>query len=359
MSQNTQDAQQTMTGTMDVPEADQLDEARLTEWMEANVEGFQGPLTLRKFKGGQSNPTYRVDTADQSYVLRRKPFGKLLPSAHAVDREYRAMAALHPQGFPVPKPYGLCEDDAVIGSMFFIMGMADGRSLWNGTLPDYQPKDRGEIYTAMTDTLAHLHSFDPEAIGLGDHGKPGNYCERQISRWTKQYRLSETETIEKMDRMMAWLAETVPEQRGYSIVHGDYRIDNMIFHKTENRVIALLDWELSTLGDPIADLSYYLMSWVTPPEGRNGIAGLDLKELGIPDIAETIARYSQQSGITDIPDMDWYFAYNLFRMAAILQGIKKRVIDGTASSKHAKTMAERVPGLVEAGWQFALKAGIE
>jgi aminoglycoside phosphotransferase (APT) family kinase protein len=355
----TQDAQSTMTGTMDVPEADRIDEASLTKWMDDNVEGFSGPITLSKFKGGQSNPTYRIDTPSKAYVLRRKPFGKLLPSAHAVDREFRVMAGLHPHGFPVPQPYGLCEDDSVIGSMFFIMGMADGRSLWNGTLPEHAPQDRHAIYTAMTDTLAQLHTFDAEAIGLGSHGKPGNYCARQIDRWTKQYRLSETGTIEKMDRMMEWLAQTVPEQRGNAIVHGDYRIDNMIFHKNEHHVIALLDWELSTLGDPIADLSYYLMSWVTPPEGRAGIGGLDLKALGIPNIEESITRYSEVSGITDIPDMDWYFAYNMFRIAAILQGIKKRVIDGTASSKHAKTMAERVPMLVEGGWQFALKAGIE
>ncbi|MDK2755523.1 MAG: phosphotransferase family protein [Blastomonas fulva] len=353
------DAQATMTGTMEVPEQDRLDETRLTAWFEANVEGFAGPLSLSKFKGGQSNPTYKVTTPNAAYVLRRKPFGPLLPSAHAVDREYRVQAALFDQGFPVSRQYGLCEDDSVIGSMFYVMGFTDGASYWDGTLPGKTPEQRTAIYNAMIDTLAHLHSFDPVAIGLESYGKPGNYCSRQISRWTKQYRLSETETIPEMDQLIEWLEKTVPEQRGFGIAHGDFRIDNMIFDKDEPRVLALLDWELSTLGDPIADLSYFLMSWVQPAEGRNGLLGVDVKALGIPTIEEATARYVEKAGLDHVPDMDWYLAYNQFRIAAILQGIKKRVIDGTASSAQAEQMAQRVIPLAQAAWEYAKKAGAQ
>ncbi|WP_439491645.1 phosphotransferase family protein [Blastomonas fulva] len=353
------DAQATMTGTMEVPEQDRLDETRLTAWFEANVEGFAGPLSLSKFKGGQSNPTYKVTTPNAAYVLRRKPFGPLLPSAHAVDREYRVQAALFDQGFPVSRQYGLCEHDSVIGSMFYVMGFTDGASYWDGTLPGKTPEQRTAIYNAMIDTLAHLHSFDPVAIGLESYGKPGNYCARQISRWTKQYRLSETETIPEMDQLIEWLEKTVPEQRGFGIAHGDFRIDNMIFDKDEPRVLALLDWELSTLGDPIADLSYFLMSWVQPAEGRNGLLGVDVKALGIPTIEEATARYVEKAGLDHVPDMDWYLAYNQFRIAAILQGIKKRVIDGTASSAQAEQMAQRVIPLAQAAWEYAKKAGAQ
>ncbi|WP_033924691.1 phosphotransferase family protein [Sphingomonas sp. 35-24ZXX] len=353
------DAQATMTGTMEVPEQDRLDEAKLTAWFEANVEGFAGPLELSKFKGGQSNPTYKVTTPGAAYVLRRKPFGPLLPSAHAVDREYKVQAALYDQGFPVSRQFGLCEDDSVIGSMFYVMSFTDGASYWDGTLPGKTPEQRTAIYNAMIDTLAHLHSFDPSAIGLEDYGKPGNYCARQISRWTKQYRLSETETIPEMDRLIEWLEKTVPEQRGFGIAHGDFRIDNMIFDKDEPRVLALLDWELSTLGDPIADLSYFLMSWVQPAEGRNGLLDVDVKALGIPTMEEALARYVEKAGLDHVPDMDWYLAYNQFRIAAILQGIKKRVIDGTASSAQAAQMAERVIPLAQAAWTYAKKAGAQ
>ena len=346
-----------MVGTIDVPERDQLDEAALTAWMEENVEGFSGPIGLSKFKGGQSNPTYRVDTPGCSYVLRRQPFGKLLPSAHAVDREYRAMAALGPTGFPVPRAYGLCEDADVIGSKFFVMGLADGRSLWNGALPDYAPEERREIYHAMIDTMADLHTKDPQAIGLGEFGKPTDYCARQIARWSKQYKLSETEHQPKMERLIEWLPTTVPPQHATSVVHGDYRLDNMIFAPDENRVLAVLDWELSTLGDPIADFSYFMLNWVNEPDGRAGIGGLALDELGIPSRQEAIDRYVARTGYP-VPPMDWYFAYNLFRLTGIMQGIKKRVIDGTASSAHAKTMSERVLPLIERSYDFALKAGM-
>lgn len=352
------DYEKEMVGTVDVPEADKLDEAKLTEWMEANVEGFSGPLIMSKFKGGQSNPTYRIDTPSASYVLRRQPFGKLLPSAHAVDREYKAMAALGPTGFPVPKAYGLCEDKDVIGSMFFVMSMADGRSLWDGSLPAAKDNaERTAIYNAMIDTMADLHKADVSAIGMDDFGKPTDYCARQIARWSKQYKLSETEVIPEMDELIEWLPTTIPQQHASSIVHGDYRLDNMIFHKTEPKVVAVLDWELSTLGDPIGDFSYLMLNWISPVDGRAGIGGLDHMALGIPTIEEATERYVARTGYP-VPPMDWYFSYNLFRLAGIIQGIKKRVIDGTASSAHAKKMSDRVVPLVERAHYFAKRAGM-
>ena len=347
-----------MVGTVAVEDRDALDLDRLTEWFAANVEGFAGPITYSKFKGGQSNPTYRIDTPGQSYVLRRQPFGKLLPSAHAVDREYTVMAALGPTGFPVPKTYGLCEDPDVLGSKFFVMGLADGRSLWNGALPDCSPAERREIYLSMIDTFADLHLKDPVAIGLGEFGKPTDYCARQIARWTKQYKLSETEHMPKMERLIEWLPQTIPPQHGSSVVHGDYRLDNMIFEKDANRVLAVLDWELSTLGDPIADFSYLMLNWHNPADGRAGLLGLDLEALGIPSQEEAVERYVARTGYP-VPPMDWYFAYNLFRLAGIMQGIKKRVIDGTASSAHAQAMSERVTPLVDRAYEFALAAGMD
>lgn len=352
------DYQKEMVGTIEVPENDRLDLGRLTAWFAANVEGFAGPIAYSKFKGGQSNPTYRIDTPGATYVLRRQPFGKLLPSAHAVDREYAAMSALYPTGFPVPRTYGLCEDPGVIGAKFFVMSMAEGRSLWNGALPDCTPDQRREIYHAMIDTMADLHLKQPAEIGLGSFGKPDNYCARQIARWTTQYRLSETEVIPAMDRLIEWLPQTIPAQHESSVVHGDYRLDNMIFHTSENRVIAVLDWELSTLGDPIADFSYLMLNWHNPTDGRAGLLGLDIEALGIPSQDEAVERYVSRTGYP-VPPMDWYFSYNLFRLAGILQGIKKRVIDGTASSAHAKAMSGRVGPLVERAYEFARSAGME
>lgn len=346
-----------MVGTVEVPERDRLDLARLTEWFEAHVEGFAGPIAYSKFKGGQSNPTYRIDTPGASYVLRRQPFGKLLPSAHAVDREYAAMAALGPTGFPVPRTYGLCEDPEVIGAKFFVMGLADGRSLWNGALPGLAPERRRAIYEAMIDTMADLHLQDPAAIGLGGYGKPNDYCARQIARWSSQYKLSGTEAMPRMERLIGWLPTTIPPQHGSSVVHGDYRLDNLIFAKDEDRVLAVLDWELSTLGDPIADFSYLMLNWHNPADGRAGLEGLDLAALGIPTQDEAVERYVARTGYP-VPPMDWYFAYNLFRLAGIMQGIKKRVIDGTASSAHAKAMSERVGPLVDRAHDFAVAAGM-
>ncbi|MEL7198444.1 MAG: phosphotransferase [Pseudomonadota bacterium] len=346
-----------MVGTIDVPEADQLDLDALTGWFMANVEGFEGPISYTKFKGGQSNPTYKIETPRTNYVLRRQPFGKLLPSAHAVDREYTAMTGLYPTGFPVPRTYGQCEDADIIGSKFFVMSMADGRSLWNGSLPGMEPAERRAIYHALIDTMADLHLNKPEEIGLSDYGKPTDYCARQISRWSKQYKLSETEHQPKMERLIEWLPETIPAQHGSSVVHGDYRLDNVIFAKDEPRIIAVLDWELSTLGDPIADFSYLMLNWFNAADGRAGLMGLDLEALGIPSTEEAVERYVARTGYP-VPPMDWYFAYNLFRLAGIMQGIKKRVIDGTASSAHAKQMSERVAPLMENAYNFARAAGM-
>ncbi len=351
------DAQTAFTGTT-VPEgADKIDEAKLAEWMDINVDGFEGPVEALKFAGGQSNPTYRLNAKSGSYVLRRKPLGVLLPSAHAVDREYKVIAGLHPTGFPVAKPYGLCTDDGVIGSMFYIMGMVEGRTIWDGAMPGSNPAERRTVYEAMIDTLAALHNIDVEAAGLSDFGKPGNYFGRQVERWTKQYKLAETENMPEMERLIEWLPATLPEQTRTSVVHGDYRIDNMIYASSEPKVAAVLDWELSTLGDPLADFTYVAMAWVTENGGRSGIMDVDRAGLGIPELDEMVARYCAATNRDGLPDMNWYLAYNFFRLAGIVQGIKKRVIDGTASSSHAAAMADRVYGLAEAAWSFAVKAG--
>ena len=346
-----------MVGTIAVGDKDRLDLDTLGAWMTANVPGYAGPLTYAKFAGGQSNPTYRLDTPTRAYVLRRKPFGPILPSAHAVDREYRVIAGLHPTGFPVPRPYGLCEDAAVIGSAFYVMEMVEGRTIWDGAMPGATPPERTAHYEAMVDTLAALHNTDHVAAGLGEYGRPGNYFERQVGRWTKQYRASETEHMPEVEALIEWLPRTLPEQTRTSIVHGDFRIDNMIFAANEARVTAVLDWELSTLGDPLADFSYFLMNWVTQPEGRSGVMGLAGPETGIPTIEDIVARYCSLTGRDGLPDLDWYFAYNLFRLTGIVQGIKKRIVDGTASSAQAAKTAERVGGLAAAAWEFAVKAG--
>src|ERR1043165_318648 len=307
------------SGTKEVEERHRINEANLDGWMREHVEGYQGPLKVLQFKGGQSNPTYKIETPGQSYVMRRKPFGKLLPSAHAVDREFKVIAALGKQGFPVAKAYALCTDDDVIGSAFYVMSMEDGRIFWDPALPNVDKGERRAIFTAKIETLAQLHSYDPEKIGLGDFGRPGNYFARQVDRWTKQYRASETQHIPEVERLIEWLPRTVPEQKRVSIVHGDYRLDNMIFHSTEPRVQAVLDWELSTLGDPMADFTYLLMQWTMP-----GLATADLAALNIPGMDEAAAIYCNVTGDT-VPDLNWYFSYNLFRLAGITQGIAGRI----------------------------------
>ena len=333
-----------------------LDHGALSEWLAANVASFAEPFTITKFAAGQSNPTYRIVSAGGEMVLRRKPFGKLLPSAHAIDREYRLLSALHPLSFPVPQPLAICMDESVIGAIFYVMEAAKGRSYANGALPEFDPATRRRMYDQLVDTLADLHVIDPEAVGLGDFGKPGNYFERQVMRWTRQYRDSQTDHLPEMERLIAFLPETLPEQSRSSIVHGDYRIDNALFDG-DGTLTAVLDWELATLGDPLADFSYLAMQWMMPADGGAGLAGLDLTSLGIPGLHEVVARYSERSGVPVASDLDWYFAYNLFRLAGIVQGIKKRVMDGNASHPNAADMAKRVPMLARAAWTFAQRAG--
>lgn len=336
-----------------------LDAARLTAWMAANVAGFEGPLRYAKFEGGQSNPTYRIDAASGAYVLRRKPFGPLLPSAHAVDREYRLTAGLHPTGFPVPRPFGLCEDDAVVGSAFYVMELVEGVTYWDGALPDKAPAQRTAIYFEICDRLAQLHQVDYVAAGLADYGKPGSYFERQVGRWTKQYRLAQTDDLPEVEKLIEWLPRTLPAQTRTSIVHGDYRIDNMIFAADRPVVKAVLDWELSTLGDPMADFSYLLMNWFTPATGASGIEGLPGAETGIPTVEQMVERYCAATGRDGIPDLNWYFAFGQFRLMSIVQGIKKRLLDGNASNAKAEETASRAPGLAASAWHFAQLAGAE
>jgi aminoglycoside phosphotransferase (APT) family kinase protein len=333
-----------------------INEAALGAWLEANVEGFSRPFSLTKFESGQSNPTYKISGVSGEYVLRRKPFGPLLPSAHAVDREYRLLSALSPLDFPVPEPLALCEDPSVIGAMFYVMELAKGRPYADGALPDFDPATRRRIYEQLVDTLADLHNIDPAAADLADFGKPGNYFERQVARWTRQYRDSQTDYLPEIERLIAFLPETLPPQSRTSIVHGDYRIDNVVFDG-DGTLTAVLDWELATLGDPLADFSYLAMQWMMPADGAAALGGLDLATLGIPSLDAIVQRYSERSGVPVAAKLDWYFAYNLFRLAGIVQGIKKRVIDGTASHARAAEMAARVPMLASAAWSFAEKAG--
>jgi aminoglycoside phosphotransferase (APT) family kinase protein len=333
-----------------------LDEEVLGAWLEANVEGFSGPFELTKFASGQSNPTYRIRAQSDDYVLRRKPFGRLLPSAHAVDREYRLLSALHPLDYPLPRPLAYCDDPQVIGAIFYVMELARGRAYADGSLPDFDPGTRRRMYEHLVDALADLHTIDPEAAELGDFGKPGNYFDRQVMRWTRQYRDSQTDYIPEMERLISFLPETLPQQSRTSVVHGDYRIDNVLFDG-DGTLTAVLDWELATLGDPLADFSYLAVQWMLPADGGAGLGGLDLEALGIPPLAQVAARYSERSGVPVEQQLDWYFAYNLFRLAGIVQGIKKRVIEGTASHANAAEMAKRVPMLAQAAWNFAVNAG--
>lgn len=350
------DAQETFSGTREVDPRYRLDEAQLERWLTQNVEAYAGPLTIRQFKGGQSNPTYELVTPTRSYVLRRKPPGTLLASAHAVDREFAVISALHGQGFPVARPYALCTDEGVIGSIFYVMDKVEGRIFWDLKLPGLTPTERRDIWMAQVDTLAALHSLEPEAIGLADYGKPGNYFARQVGRWTKQYRASEIDPIASMDRLIEYLPATLPPEGPTRIVHGDYRLDNMILHPSQPRVLAVLDWELSTLGDPMADFSYLLIAYAISADARNGLKGADLAALGIPSIDELADRYGAQTGWGRPDNLDWLIAYNLFRLAAICQGIAGRVRDGTAASPHAKAMAAQVGPLSDTAWEYAVKA---
>ena len=353
------DRQSTFSGTKEVAERLRFDVGLLEAYLRVHVQGFAGPVSVQQFKGGQSNPTYLIDTPARRYVLRRKPPGKLLPSAHAVDREYRVMRALHAQGFPVPEPIAYCDDDAVIGTAFFVMSYLDGLVFWEAEMPGSNPAERAGVFDAMNATLARLHGYDPAAIGLADYGRGENYVARQIGRWSKQYRASETETIEDMERLMGWLPANLPPPQPSRIVHGDYRLDNMIIAADSPKVVAVLDWELSTLGDPLADFSYHLMQWHMPPSeaGTGSLVGFDLGALGIPSLDDYVAAYVKRTGLDPRPYLAVYSAYNFFRIAAILQGIAGRVRDGTATSAVAAAKASLVRPLAAKGWEFAVKAG--
>lgn len=348
------------TGTRGVRQAHRFDEHRLGDYLSSHVESFRGPLVVSEFKGGQSNPTYLLDAQSGRYVLRRKPPGKLLKSAHAVDREFRVISALYAADFPVPRPYVLCEDDEVIGTAFYVMEYVDGRIFWELDLPGIDPDERAAIYDNVNDTIARLHSIDFHVAGLNDFGVPGNYFERQISRWSKQYRASETATVSAMNRLIDWLPENIPDDDSIGVVHGDYRLDNMVLHATEPRVIAVLDWELSTIGHPLADFTYHLMAWQMPEIGigSTGLVGKQLAELGIPGEEDYIRRYCERTGRDiGIPGRNFYSAFNFFRLAAILQGIAGRVRDGTAASAHAAQTVKAVQPLADLGWQYATKHG--
>ena len=336
------------------PEPDDLPRFRLEAWLRDHVEGFRGPLAAERFAGGQSNPTYRLEAGLGRYVLRRKPSGPLLPSAHAVDREFRVMRALADTAVPVPRVHALCEDDAVIGSAFYVMEYLDGRIFWDQRLPEISsPAERGAMFDAMNRVAAALHNVGYEAVGLGDFGRPGNYMGRQIARWSRQYRASETEPIAAMDRLIEWLPLHLPEAGAPAIVHGDYRMDNLVFHKTEPRIIGVLDWELSTIGDPLADFAYHVMTWRVTPELFRGLAGIDFAAAGIPDEAAYVAAYCRRTGRDRVPAWDFYMVYSLFRIAAILPGIAKRAVEGTAASAEAAEVGRIARPLAEQAWELA------
>ncbi len=352
-------AQDENRGSGPVAERHQVDVATLEQYLRQHVEGFSGPLTLEQFKGGQSNPTYKLVTPSRRYVMRAKPgpAARLLPSAHAIEREFRVQQALANSEVPVAQMLCLCEDETVIGRAFYVMEMIEGRVFWQQALPGASTSERGQIYDEMNRVIAALHQVDYSAVGLDGYGRAGQYLERQVSRWSKQYLASETEPIPEMNRLIDWLPAHIPASDETAIVHGDYRLDNMIFAPDQARVVAVLDWELSTLGHPLADFAYHAMTYHIPGEAFRGIAGLDFKALGIPSEREYIARYCERTGRQGIEHYDYYLAYNAFRLAAILQGIMKRAVDGTASSAEAFESGRRAKPLAKLAWELALKAG--
>jgi aminoglycoside phosphotransferase (APT) family kinase protein len=347
------------SGTGAVRPGQEFDVGALDAWLREHVEDYAGPLTVEQFKGGQSNPTYKLITPGRIYVMRRKPSGKLLPGAHAVEREYRVITALGKQGFPVAKSYGLCEDESVVGTAFYVMEMVEGRIFWNTAFPEVSDADRPAYFDAMNATMAALHLIDPEAAELGDYGKPGNYFARQIARWSKQYLEDEgAGRVDAMDRLVEWLPANIPpDEPQPRVIHGDFRCDNMIFHPSEPRVLAVLDWELSTLGHPLADFTYHLMMYRMPAGITTGLVGQDIAALNIPGEADYVAAYCARTGRDGIPDLDFYMAFNLFRLGGIVHGIKGRVVRGTATSAHASQMAASLETLADLGWAAAVKAG--
>jgi aminoglycoside phosphotransferase (APT) family kinase protein len=344
------------TGTMPIAQKQRFDIAALEAYLLAHIDGFTGELSVEQFKGGQSNPTFKLITANKTYVMRCKPgpVAKLLPSAHAIEREFRVMHALAGSAVPVATMHTLCEDESIIGRAFYVMDFIDGRVLWEPQLPGLRSDQRAAIFDELNRVLAALHQVDFVAAGLTDYGKHDGYLARQITRWTKQYRASETESIASMDALIEWLPAHVPAGDETSIVHGDYRLDNVIFHPTEARILAVLDWELSTLGHPLADFAYHCMTWYLPPGAGRGLAGFDLTATGIPGVKDYIATYCKRTGRSGgIEHFEFYMAFNMFRMAGILQGIMKRVVDGTAASAQAIQMAKAARPIAEAGWRMA------
>ena len=326
---------------------------KLSGWLQSHVPSFEGPFELTALQGGQSNPTYRLESVSHTLVLRRKPEGQLLASAHAVDREFRIVRALENTAIPVAHVYGLCEDDAVIGSAFYVMDFVDGRHFMDPRLPGMSPANRSAVFDSMNDVIAKLHTFDPAAVGLADFGRPGNFVERQIARWSRQYRASETAPIEAMDRLIEWLPGRAPVQDRISIVHGDYKLDNMIVHKTEPRIVALLDWELSTLGDPLVDFAYHAMAWRIAPDLFRGLAGTDLAALGIPSEEEYLSAYCRRCARSRPANWDFYIVFCMFRIAAILQGVLKRAEQGTAASDSAIDVGSRGRLIAQQAWDLA------
>jgi aminoglycoside phosphotransferase (APT) family kinase protein len=331
-----------------------LDLSKLSDWMKKNVCDFSGALSAEKFAGGQSNPTFKLSAGDRKFVLRRKPPGQLLASAHAVDREFRVIAALQDTDVPVPGAVALCKEDEIIGSMFYLMEYLEGRVFWDPVLPELTNDERSAVYDDMNRVLAAMHSINVADVGLGDYGRPGNYFERQVGRWTKQYRASETQTVPAMEELMAWLPENMPaEDDRVALVHGDYRLDNVMFHPTEPKIIAVLDWELSTLGNPIADLAYQVMAWQLPRDaGITGLAGIERKPLAIPEDNSYVTSYCERTGRDEIKHWNFYLAFCFFRLAAIVQGVKKRALDGTASSAEAESRGNLVQPLAELGMSY-------
>jgi aminoglycoside phosphotransferase (APT) family kinase protein len=349
---------QSNAGTMAVREGYGFDVAALDAWLRVNVADYAGPLTVEQFKGGQSNPTYKLVTPRRSYVLRRKPPGKLLQGAHAVEREAKVLTGLGKAGFPVAQVYGLCIDEQVIGTWFYVMEMVEGRIFWDATFPGLDRAGRTAHFEAMNATIAQLHRVDHVAVGLGDYGRPGNYFERQIARWTRQYQEdAEAGRDPNMDRLAEWLPANIPAGDETTVVHGDFRCDNMIFHPTEPKVLAVLDWELSTLGHPGADFAYHAMMYRMPPYIVAGLAGADIASLGIPGEAEYLAAYCRRMGRDGMPGYDFYIAFNFFRLAAIFHGIKGRVLRGTAASAQARDRVAVLPELTALAWAQARKAG--